>query len=80
MYGLSKNTFLRLRHVGHNRKCKSVFMMHNFNNTESWEGKANNKLSDSKLASPPISLVLQFLLEARLKAEHLHITVAVGAP
>ena len=55
-------------------------MMHNFNNTESWEGKANNKLSDSKLASPPISLVLQFLLEARLKAEHLHITVAVGAP
>ena len=30
-------------------------MIHNFENTESWEDKASNtqKLSDTKLASPP---------------------------
>jgi len=36
-------------------------MMHNFKNTESWEDKAINTLSDSKLASPPTSPVLQLL-------------------
>jgi len=54
-------------------------MMHNFENTESWEDKASNKLNDGKLAPPSTSLVLQLLLEAPWKAEHLHIVVAVGA-
>jgi len=32
-----------------------LFTMHNFKNTESWEGNASKpeKLSDNKLASPP---------------------------
>ena len=53
-----KDTFLRIQHDWHNKKCKRVFMIHYFKNTESYEDKASNtkKLSDSKLESPPISL------------------------
>jgi len=36
------DTFLRLQHGWHSRrrKCKGVFMIHNFENTESWEDNA----------------------------------------
>ena len=39
-----KNTLLRQWHDWHSkrRKCKRVFMIHNFENTESWEDKAGN--------------------------------------
>jgi len=37
-----KNMFLGLRHNWNRRKCKRVFMIHNFENTESWEDKAGN--------------------------------------
>jgi len=38
-------------------------MMHNFENTESWEDKASNtwKLGNSKLASPPLYTRAPFL-------------------
>ena len=51
-----KDMFLRLRHDWHRRKCKRVFMKHNFDNTEKWEDKASNtqKMCNSKLASPPL--------------------------
>jgi len=39
--------------------------------------KLATKLSDSKLASTPTSLVLQLPLGVLMKAEHLHTTVAV---
>ena len=39
-----KGMFLRLRHNWNSRrrKCKRVFMIHNLENTESWENKAGN--------------------------------------
>ena len=38
-----KDMFLRLRHNWNSRrKCKRVFMIHNFENTECWEDKAVN--------------------------------------
>jgi len=41
---LPKDMFLRLRHNWNRRrrKCKRMFMIHNFENTESWEDKAGN--------------------------------------
>ena len=69
-----KDTFLRLRHDSHkeNAKGKRVFMIHDFKNTEIWEDKASDtlKLGNSKLASPPTSLVFQVLLGASVKARH----------
>ena len=52
-------------HNWHNRKWKKVFIIHNFKNTESWEDKASNaqRSSDTKVAPPPTSLVLQLLLQ-----------------
>jgi len=40
--GYAKDMFLRLRHDRQNRKCKRVFVIHSFKNTESWENKASN--------------------------------------
>jgi len=37
-----KNMSLGLRHDWHNRKCKRVFMVHNFKNIQSWDDKARN--------------------------------------
>ena len=79
-----KDTFLRLRHDSHkeNAKGKRVFMIHDFKNTEIWEDKASDtlKLGNSKLASPPTSLVFQVLLGASVKARHWHFTFAIRAP
>jgi len=50
--------------------------------SERLKDKANNTqtLSDSRLASPRLSLVLQLLLGTTLKTENLHITVVVSSP
>ena len=52
-----KDVFLRLRHDWNSRrKCKSVFMIHNFKNTESWESWQHVGIALTSLVSRPISL------------------------
>jgi len=55
--------------------------MLDFLNTESWEDKVSNKLSNSKLASKSRpSYTLQFLLRVPLKEEYSYTAVALEGP
>jgi len=57
----TKYTFLRLRHDWHSRrrKCKRVFMMHNFENTESWECWQHINVRQLQVGIVPTSLFLR---------------------